>query len=392
MQTQGAMEIFLNASKTALSRLSFYRTIRVVLGNPTCDLDSAVCALVQGLLEYSDVEKRGLADVAVIPVMNIPEKEFRIKTEVVYSLKSHDIPLSLLTFRDQLDLQNVQNDADKKLELILVDHHTLASEDVALKPSVVTIVDHRPLDPAWSWPDVLLNVEIVGSCATLVARNVLQKNPDMLDRQLSSLLRGPILIDTYNMLAEAGRTTATDVNVLNALEQLGGLTSDRTETFQKIMHAKADVSELTLEELMIKDLKVTSGIPLVGFSLLAENFLARENAKEVVEKFANERNCNVVVLIGQDVSEERVSRDIAIFSKLPMYFYNNTFQHNQLANDIIQALTESTEPSLNLELIKEIREEKYSLRLYKQGNVTVTRKQILPIVQKTVLLHRNEKA
>lgn len=99
MQTQGAMEIFLNASKTALSRLSFYRTIRVVLGNPTCDLDSAVCALVQGLLEYSDVEKRGLADVAVIPVMNIPEKEFRIKTEVVYSLKSHDIPLSLLTFR-----------------------------------------------------------------------------------------------------------------------------------------------------------------------------------------------------------------------------------------------------------------------------------------------------
>jgi len=117
--------MFLNASKTALviicytfkipiiilysiyfiscilsqSRLSFYQTIRVVLGNPTCDLDSAVCALVQGLLEYSDAKKRGLINVAVIPVMNIPEKEFRIKTEVVYSLKSHNIPLNLLTFR-----------------------------------------------------------------------------------------------------------------------------------------------------------------------------------------------------------------------------------------------------------------------------------------------------
>lgn len=96
--------------------------------------------------------------------------------------------------RDQIDLQTVQNDANKKLELILVDHHTLANEDVALKPSVVTIIDHRPLDPAWSWPNVLLNVETVGSCATLVARNVLQKNPDILDAQLSSLLRGKLYL------------------------------------------------------------------------------------------------------------------------------------------------------------------------------------------------------
>lgn len=128
MQTQGAMEAFLNASKTALvticcscifrillyiilhstrfirciilqSRLSFCQTVRVVLGNPTCDLDSAVCTLVQGLLEYTDAKKQGLDNVAVIPVMNVPEREFRIKTEVVYSLKSHGIPLNLLTFR-----------------------------------------------------------------------------------------------------------------------------------------------------------------------------------------------------------------------------------------------------------------------------------------------------
>ncbi|XP_012063618.1 PREDICTED: protein prune homolog [Atta cephalotes] len=375
------MEVFLNASKIALSQLSVYRTIRVVLGNPTCDLDSAVSALVQGLLEYNDIKKRELTDVAVIPVMNIPEKEFRIKTEVVYSLKSHNISLNLLTFRDQIHLQNIQNDANKKLELILIDHHTLANKDFELKPSIVMIIDHRPLDPAWSWPNVLLNIEIVGSCATLVARNVLQKNPDILDTQLSSLLRGPILIDTYNMSDEAGRVTATDVDTLNALEQLGKLTSDRTDIFKKIMHAKTDISELTLEELMIKDLKVTNGIPLVGFSLLIEDFLVRENAKEVIEQFANERNCNVVVLIGQDVTKECVSRDIAIFSTLC----------NQLANDIIQALIESTQPSLNLELIKEIREEKRSLCLYKQRNVKVTRKQILPIVQKTALLHGNEK-
>lgn len=50
----------------------------------------------------------------------------------------------------------------------------------------------------------------------------------------------------------------------------------------------------------------------------------RENAEEIIEKFANERNCNVVILIGQDVMGEHVSRDIAIFSTL----------RNRLMNDV----------------------------------------------------------
>jgi len=72
------------------------------------------------------------------------------------------------------------------------------------------------------------------------------------------------------MSEEVGRATATDVDILNIIERLGGLTSDRTEVFNKIVYAKTDISELTLEELMIKDLKITNGIPLVGFSLLVE--------------------------------------------------------------------------------------------------------------------------
>jgi len=50
----------------------------------------------------------------------------------------------------------------------------------------------------------------------------------------------------------------------------------------------------------------------------------RENAIETIEKFGNNRNYSVIVLIGQDLSSECVSRDIAIFSTLT----------NQLANDV----------------------------------------------------------
>lgn len=73
------------------------------------------------------------------------------------------------------------------------------------------------------------------------------------------------------MSPKVHRATVTDFSVLSALEQHGGLTSEtRTETFNKIMDAKTDISELTLEELMIKDLKVTNGVPLVGFPFLVE--------------------------------------------------------------------------------------------------------------------------
>lgn len=81
------------------TNLSAYEKIRIVLGNQSCDLDSAVCALVQGLFQYYDVQKENRVNVAVIPVMNIFEKEFRVKTEVLYYLKHHKVPLSLLTFR-----------------------------------------------------------------------------------------------------------------------------------------------------------------------------------------------------------------------------------------------------------------------------------------------------
>lgn len=80
---------------------------------------------------------------------------------------------------------------EKKLELTLVDFHVLGVDDERLASSVVEIIDHRPRDAAWSWPSSLkLTLEPVGSCATLVANEILTKNPEMLDVQIRALLRG----------------------------------------------------------------------------------------------------------------------------------------------------------------------------------------------------------
>ncbi|KAL2715671.1 exopolyphosphatase PRUNE1 [Vespula squamosa] len=186
------MEAFLTASKTALTKLSAYYTIRIVLGNQTCDLDSAVCALAQGFCEYLNENKKSKNEenVAIIPILNVAKKEFRIKTEVIYYFRKHGISEELLTFRDQIDLNILTESRENKIEVVLVDHHVLANEDRTLVNSVVEIIDHRPQDASWPWHGKTIHLETVGSCATLVARNLLIKHPEAVDAWLANFLRG----------------------------------------------------------------------------------------------------------------------------------------------------------------------------------------------------------
>lgn len=91
--------------------------------------------------------------------------------------------------RDEIELEKLGN--EKKLELCLVDHHSLSEQDASLADSVVEIIDHRPQDPNWLWTGRdIINLEKVGSCATLVAQTIFTKNPAILNAQISNLLQG----------------------------------------------------------------------------------------------------------------------------------------------------------------------------------------------------------
>ncbi|XP_046141708.1 exopolyphosphatase PRUNE1 isoform X1 [Osmia bicornis bicornis] len=371
------MEPFLLTSKTALSNLSAYEKIRVILGNGSCDLDSAVSALAQGYLDYLDGMKNDGTKLAVIPVMNIPEREYRVKTEVVFFLKRHDIPFALLTFRDQIDLKRLKEKKGITLEIVLVDHHQLPEEDAFLADFVVKVIDHRPQDANWLWPGRTVQLEGVGSCATLVARNLLDRYPEAMDTQLFSLLRGPILIDTCNFSKEADRATSADKEVAHLLETLGQLDLDRSKAFDEIVEAKSDISKLTVDDFLIRDLKIANGVPIVGLPILVEKFLELQDVFDAIKNFSESRNTTVIVFIGLEIRSRQLHRDIAVFSFLAV---------NPLKDQIVKALTSSTQPSLQLTLIKETNQVNGngSLLLYAQGNLRVTRKQILPLVRDTV--------
>ncbi|XP_076171484.1 exopolyphosphatase PRUNE1-like isoform X2 [Ptiloglossa arizonensis] len=308
--------------------------------------------------------------------MNIPEREYRVKTEVVYLLKRHNISSNLLTFRDQIDLKVLKEDAGTNLEVILVDHHNLSDEDIFLSDSVIEVIDHRPQDARWPWPGRKVHLEIVGSCATLVARNFFRKHPEMMDSCLASLLRGPILLDTSNFAKKAGRATPTDVEIVEALERIEHLDLDRNETFNEIVKAKSDISALTADDLLIRDLKITAGVPIVGLPILVENFLKLPEVYETLGAFAESRNTRIVVLLGMDLTPQKETRDVVIFS-LP---------GDHLKEKIVEALTSFTQPCLDLTLMRDEKVNgKYSLLLYKHGNLSITRKQMLPIIRDTVL-------
>ncbi|XP_015171680.1 PREDICTED: protein prune homolog [Polistes dominula] len=367
------METFLTASKSALTKLSEYSTIRIVLGNQSCDLDSAVCALAQGFCEYLNGKKKNKENVAVIPILNVTKKEFRIKTEVIYYFRQHGISYELLTFRDEIDL-NILKENDKKIEVVLVDHHVLGNEDMTLVNSVVEIIDHHPQDASWPWHGKTIHLDLVGSCATLVAHNLLIKHPEAVDAWLANFLRGPILLDTCKFLKEANRTTPLDREIMETLERISSLGPDRDQIYQGLLMAKTDISELTPEDLVLRDLKFESNVPFIGFPILVKDFLTLEGALRAVEKFLESRKCMLAILMGLVLKNDHVTRDIAVFSLLT----------NGLENKIIKALLESSQPPLELTLEKRIEEEKYNVFYYKQGNIRASRKQILPIVRETL--------
>lgn len=61
-----------------------------------------------------------------------------------------------------------------------------------------------------------------------------------------------------------------DIEIIEALEKIGSLDLDRDKVFNEIFNAKSDISELTVDDLLIRDLKETSGVPITVLPILVK--------------------------------------------------------------------------------------------------------------------------
>uniref|UniRef100_A0AAG5CTK1 DHHA2 domain-containing protein n=1 Tax=Anopheles atroparvus TaxID=41427 RepID=A0AAG5CTK1_ANOAO len=349
----------------------------VVIGNESCDLDSAVSAIVFAFfLKNKPTLLRSWYsnDTLVIPVLNVVRNELPLKTEVTFFLKSNGICLDDLVCRDDIDWDN-----ESGMNVVLVDHHV-----TKLKQNIVGIVDHRPLDSNASFnAEAFHTIELVGSCATLIGREIVSsgvalQESNALYKTPLELLYGAIVLDTVNFSKQADKAKPLDHEIAECIETLQGITEDcrsphRDALFKSLVAARCDVSELNAYQLLFKDLKTVAQsnriVTVPGFPMAVQEYLNLPQRKEYFSRFASTTKSNVVVLLGMKVLPDgSVRRDIGVVS----------INDEPLSEKICTALHENKEMDFALQKI--IGPTSCEGTFYQQHNLKASRKQLMPII------------
>ncbi|XP_064898905.1 exopolyphosphatase PRUNE1 isoform X1 [Columba livia] len=369
------MQRFVEGSRAALQHqrivteqenIRHHREIHVVMGNEACDLDSTVSALA---LAYFLAKTAPAPKAAFVPVLNIPRADFALRTETTFLLREQGVPAAALVFRDEIDLGGLHRAG--LLALTLVDHHVLPGADAALEEAVVEVLDHRPLERDRA-PGCRVTAEPVGSCATLVTERIAQGPPGVLDGPTAALLHGTILLDCVNLSPAAGKVTPRDVACVSLLEQRFPELPARDTIFQALQAAKFDVSGLTTEQMLRKDLKVLSSDELLlavsAIYVDLETFLRRPGLLPELEGFCRARGYAGLVAMTISFNERNEpARQLAVYS-----------QRETLRSAVCRALEEETSPSLQLQPLASPWP---CVATYAQGNALASRKKVLPVLR-----------
>lgn len=299
------------------------KEITVVMGNESCDLDSAVCALTLA----HHLNKKGPA----IPLLNIPKEDVPLRTEVIHCVGKtlvHQIPS-----RDDIDLS-----AFERIRLIMVDHHVLLAKDLKLASQIIMILDHRQRNENAKFPqECQTRIELVGSCSTLVAQLLLSEGYN--DALGLELLRNTIITDTENFSPVVKKATPLDQSVVEQIEEmLPDTLLSRSATFENIKAAKGSIEGFSAEQLMRKDLKIVSfqngtvaAVP--STLLLASEICAIKNLEEIetiFEDFCRKYKAKVLIIVGLNTR---------IYGRDLLLFYTHDYKAGaQLTSNIAQAL------------------------------------------------------
>lgn len=367
------MNNFLEQTKTALQNIGNYQKVHVVLGNESCDLDSAISSIVYAYFIFK-TQVSSDTNTCVIPVLNIQQDEFPLRTETKYFLLKNNINTDYLTFRNQIDLTTLSS--NDKLKLTLVDHHVLPVQDKPLAKSVVEVIDHRPVDSSDSWKNISVVIDTVGSCATLVTNIIVNKQcNNVLDDTIVKLLHGTIVLDTINFNTKANRFKSLDQEMVESLEKCVKIEYTRDSICSELTSARSDVSTLTPFQILHRDMKIINGIPFPGLPMLVAEFLDLPDAKESLSKFCQSKKCKVIVPMGLVARGDRVFRDIGVFSVTDC----------DLKNALIACLKAKGELQLS-----EVDTSAAGLKLFSQGNVQASRKHIAPILSDVIDKYRGQ--
>ncbi|KAK3819196.1 MAG: hypothetical protein J3R72DRAFT_391434 [Linnemannia gamsii] len=391
------MDTFLAAIRPRLESEADTQVI-IVSGNESADLDSVVSALTTSFfLSRSNAYPGSI----VLPFINIPRIDLALRSDIEFLLETNHISNTLLFFRDDLPILE-RLAANNQLSLFLVDHNEVMGTMSSLNHvKVVGVIDHHADEGLYKDTANPRRIEVVGSCATLVADQFLKAqmekdqqqnggdNPSWV-QQVTRLLLGPIMIDTQDLKPERHKVKPLDLAMANFIFPYTGWES-KEDLFHRIDNARRDTSRLSYYDLLRKDYKEwtvqnyeTKEDVKVGISSvigLMDKYSKRDS-KEVMQQaigeWAKNRSMDLaMVLLADDLGEGHggYQRQVIV---LPVTSKVNGFTGR------LESI-----PGLQLERTNIIDTEdfvKHGGRAYLQHNNTCTRKQIWPWVEKLITL------
>ncbi len=240
--------------------------------------------------------------------------------------------------------------ADNFDEVILVDASDLNGIEGKIAPEkVIEIIDHRKINEADKFPNAKVQIELVGSAATLVAERFIQNNVEI-SYPSAVLLCGAIISNTLNF--KGGVTTERDRKAVEHLNKVALL----PENFWKeLFTAKSDLSGNKLRERIEGDFAwFVMGNRKVGIA-------------------------QVEIIGADDLIKNRIDDILQTLNKIKSemeldYIFQNTIELEQGKNLFITSDTETQS------LLEKVLNVKFSGSVAERPNL-IMRKQIVPLLK-----------
>lgn len=397
-----------NSEKHHVSLVDFLREQRqhpsthVVIGNEAGDADSIISAITLAYVE-------SLSDTTslfqqITPVLSIPKADLetqRPETVLLLSLAglSPAVADTTLLFVDDLWIQSQTS----SLDVTLVDHNRISANFSPRHRKVVSIVDHHldeghHLENSGKRRNIAFATDaaLVASTCTLVVERLREVSPPPYPAPLSILLLGVILLDSVNMAPAAGKATPRDAAALQSLldgtnwNELGAEAMkvlefggdgklDTTALFDSLQNAKFDPAfwkSLAVRDALRLDYKSFSygggsfGVSTVLTSLT--DFQSKDLCVDSIRMYMRDMQVELlgIMLAYTNAESGGLHRELMLVAtdNLPLEEMVQYLLHD---HDSLM-LNELEGSSLN--------EGGLTMRCFKQGNASASRKQVVPIL------------
>lgn len=411
---------FLSSLKSLVDSGALLKSpLKFVTGNQSADLDSVISAI-----SYSYLTNLKDSSEHVIPLINIPREDLRLRRDIVLVLRAHSINEDLLYFVE--DFSQLIKKSEAPSQLTLVDHCNLQGDEVtdaynAKLLKIVAIIDHHA-DEQIALDANPRIVQVNGSCSSLVFNywynQIGQPTSFYTDNDVILLLLAPLLIDTTNMAAKVENEDTiafkkygeillssdnTSLDIFKAYALPGAEPQkeiDIFESFYKQVKAqKKNIEGFSMKDFLRKDYKQfefhskTSGSSSrIGFSSLLKPFswiLKNYSYAEVITACTELRKDNNLDVNVMTTSYTR--KDNGLYAREFAYCYNSTNSNSELYAKLPEFCTvlDLHSDDLYSVLAKDLSalnnfQSNEVLILLNQHNTQASRKQVVPAVKEAI--------